>query len=75
VVENIYQKIGAENVLYDDRNVRAGEKFADADLIGIPYQVIVSEKNIESGKFEMKNRKTGEVKMLSESEIFEMLAN
>lgn len=75
VVENVYQKIGAENVLYDDRDVRAGEKFADADLIGIPYQVIVSEKNIESGKFEMKNRKTGEVKMLSESEIFEMLAN
>lgn len=75
VVENVYQKIGAENVLYDDRDVRAGEKFADADLIGIPYQVIVSEKNIESGKFEMKNRKTGEVKMLSEREIFEMLAN
>lgn len=75
VVENVYQKIGADNVLYDDRDVRAGEKFADADLIGVPYQVIVSEKNIESGKFEMKNRKTGEVKMLSESEIFEMLAN
>lgn len=75
VVENVYQKIGADNVLYDDRDVRAGEKFADADLIGVPYQVIVSEKNIESGKFEMKNRKTGEVKMLSEREIFEMLAN
>jgi prolyl-tRNA synthetase len=75
VAEKIYKQIGEENALYDDRNSRAGEKFADADLLGIPYQVVVSEKNIESGKFEMKNKKTGEVKMLSEGEIFEMLAN
>lgn len=71
--EKIYKKLGGENVLYDDRDLRAGEKFADADLLGMPYQVIVSEKNIASGKMELKNRKTGEVKMVSENEIENLL--
>lgn len=69
VAEKIYEKLGKENTLYDDREARAGEKFADADLIGIPYQIIVSEKNLEAGKLEFKNRLTGEVKMISEDEL------
>lgn len=69
MAEKVYEKIGAENILYDDRDLRAGEKFADADLLGIPYQIIVSEKNMTSGKLELKNRKTGEIKMISEEEI------
>lgn len=48
-------------VLYDDRDVRAGEKFADSDLIGIPLRVIVSKKGIEKGEFECVRRATGEV--------------
>lgn len=48
-------------VLYDDRDVRAGEKFADSDLIGIPTRVIVSKKGIDAGSFECVVRKTGEV--------------
>ena len=48
-------------VLYDDRDARAGEKFADSDLIGIPLRVIVSKKGIEAGAFECVVRKTGEV--------------
>ncbi|KND48917.1 MAG: prolyl-tRNA synthetase [Parcubacteria bacterium C7867-005] len=52
-------------VLFDDRDVRAGEKFADADLIGIPTRVVVSEKTIESNMFETKDRATGEVKSFS----------
>lgn len=43
-------------VLYDDRDLRPGEKFADADLIGIPYRVVVSEKTCQAGKFELKPR-------------------
>lgn len=62
------QKKGIE-VLYDDRDVRPGEKFADSDLIGIPWRVVVSDKTIEAGKFELKERKTGEVKMIDEAEI------
>lgn len=67
--DRIYAKLGAENVLWDDRDLRAGEKFADADLLGIPFQIIISEKNIESKKIELKTRKTGEVKMLTEDEL------
>lgn len=67
--EKIYKEIGEANILYDDRDLRAGEKFADADLLGMPYQIIISEKNIASGKFELKNRKTGETKMVSREEI------
>ncbi|MFA6269960.1 MAG: aminoacyl--tRNA ligase-related protein [Candidatus Paceibacterota bacterium] len=67
--EKIYKKLGADNVLYDDRDLRAGEKFADAELLGMPTQIIVSEKNIASGKLEIKDRKTGEVKMILEDEI------
>lgn len=67
--EKIYKMAGEENALYDDRDLRAGEKFADADLLGMPYQIIVSEKNIAGGKLEIKNRKTGEVKMITEDEL------
>ena len=48
-------------VLYDDRDARAGEKFADSDLIGIPLRVIVSKKGIEAGSFECVKRSSGEV--------------
>lgn len=67
--EEIYKRLGEDNVLYDDRNLRAGEKFADADLLGMPYQIIVSEKNVDSGKIEIKKRQTGVISMLSIDEI------
>ncbi len=57
-------------VLYDDREVRAGEKFADSDLIGIPYRVVVSKKTKEEGKFEVVERRTGVVRMLTEAELY-----
>lgn len=57
-------------VLWDDRDLRAGEKFADSDLIGIPVRVVVSKKTIESGKFEVKVRATGEVSMADRDELF-----
>src|SRR3990167_7428198 len=56
-------------VLFDDRDTRAGEKFADADLIGIPYQVIVSERGEAEKTVEVKNRMTGETKIISEEEF------
>lgn len=57
-------------VLFDDRDTRAGEKFADSDLLGMPYRVVVSKKLKESGQFEVVTRKTGEIRMLSEEELF-----
>lgn len=57
-------------VLFDDRDARAGEKFADSDLLGMPYRVVVSKKLKELGQFEVVTRATGEVKMLTEEELF-----
>ena len=53
------------DVLYDDRNASVGEKLADADLIGIPWQIIVGHRNIEQGCVEVKNRKTGVLTTMS----------
>jgi prolyl-tRNA synthetase len=50
---------GAE-VLLDDRDARAGEKFADADLIGLPLRVTVGKKTLEDGAVDVRDRKTGE---------------
>ena len=58
------------DVLFDDRDARAGEKFADSDLIGIPYRVVVSKKSKEEGKFEVVTRATGEVRYLNEEELY-----
>jgi prolyl-tRNA synthetase len=53
---------GRDNILYDDRDVSAGVKFADAELMGIPTALIVSDKTIEKGEdvVEIKDRKTGD---------------
>jgi prolyl-tRNA synthetase len=59
------------DVLYDDRDERAGTKFAEMDLIGLPWQVIVGEKALESGLVELKHRKTGKVTPVAVSKIGE----
>ncbi len=56
-------------VLYDDRDARAGEKFADSDLMGIPTRVVVSKKTLERGMVEKVDRKTGAVELVDESEL------
>jgi prolyl-tRNA synthetase len=56
-------------VLWDDRDVRAGEKFADSDLIGIPLRVVVSEKTLAAGKFECVDRQSGKAEHKSLSEL------
>lgn len=59
-LEGKLSMLGVE-VLYDDRvDVRAGEKFADADLIGLPLRVVVSEKTMAAGSFEVKGRRDSE---------------
>jgi prolyl-tRNA synthetase len=61
-------KAGVE-VLYDDRDMSAGAKFGDSDLIGIPTRVVISEKTLEKDSVEVKDRVSGEVKMMPLSEI------
>lgn len=57
--EEIYSKY-EDITLYDDRDESAGIKFNDADLIGIPMQIIIGNKNLQNGEVEVKYRKTGE---------------
>ncbi len=56
-------------VLFDDREKSAGEKFADADLIGIPHQIIVSDRGLSGGEVELKDRSTGKVSLVNEADI------
>jgi len=63
------------HVLYDDRDARAGEKFADSDLLGMPYRVVIGKKTKEEGKFEVVERKTGEVTLLTEEELHQKFIN
>ena len=60
--DEFYQKLRQANVevLYDDRDIRTGAKFADMDLIGLPWQIIISPRSIAAGQCEVKNRRTGE---------------
>jgi len=71
--DGIYSSLVRQNVevLYDDRDARPGEKFADSDLIGIPYRVVVSRKTKTEGKFEVVERHTGEISYLTETELYD----
>ncbi len=60
-------------VLYDERDVSAGTKFADADLIGIPYRIVISDKSLEKGGFEFKKRNETEAKIITEEELIDLL--
>ncbi|MBX2866929.1 prolyl-tRNA synthetase [Candidatus Kaiserbacteria bacterium] len=69
----IYSALTARGVevLYDDRDLRPGEKFAESDLLGMPYRVVVSRRTKEEGQFEVVTRVTGETRMLSEEELLQ----
>ncbi|MCM8782143.1 MAG: proline--tRNA ligase [Candidatus Omnitrophica bacterium] len=69
---NNLEKKGIE-VLLDDRNERAGIKFKDADLIGIPYQIIVSDRHIDNGQIEIKERKVGNRVVVKAEEVLSYL--
>jgi prolyl-tRNA synthetase len=57
----------------DNREARAGEKFNDSDLIGIPLRIVVSDKGLEKGEFEIKQRKDGKIFGLKEKEILDFV--
>lgn len=61
------------SVLYDDRDVRPGEKFADSDLLGIPYRVVVSAKTVAAKQYEIKQRTSETASMISEIELKQLL--
>jgi prolyl-tRNA synthetase len=61
-------------VLYDDRDVRPGEKFADSELMGIPYRVTVSDRHLSDDLYEFTERKTGETNLLTLDEVLAKLS-
>ena len=73
VSEELYAKLSAAglDVLYDDTDQRAGAKFATADLIGLPWQVIVGPRGVAAGEVELKNRATGERETMPLTSLFE----
>jgi len=71
VAERLYADLQTANVevLYDDRDERAGVKFNDADLIGIPMRLTVSKRSLEAGGVELKLRRSPERTVISQDEI------
>lgn len=72
----IYEQLSASGieVLYDDRDERAGEKFADSDLYGIPYRVTIGKRSLESGMAEVRKRATGETEEIAIEKIADHFA-
>lgn len=75
--ENLYHALTGKGfaVLLDDRDERAGVKFKDADLIGIPMHIILGEKNLKEGFVEIKDRRTQEVMKVKIDEVVERAIN
>ena len=72
-IYELLEQHGVE-VLYDDRDVRAGEKFADADLVGIAHRLVVSEKTVAEGSAELSERRgSGGGVLIPESALIERI--
>ena len=71
----LYDELTAKGVevIYDDRDERPGTKFADAELMGIPYRVTVSDRLLSDQKFELTSRATGETALLTRDELLAKL--
>jgi prolyl-tRNA synthetase len=76
--EKLYTDCQKENIeiIYDERQDKtAGEKFADADLLGIPYRIVVSEKTLAKNSVELKERAKDSVKLIKVKELIKILKN
>lgn len=76
--EKLYGELNEKNieVLFDDReDLTAGEKFADADLIGIPYRVVVSKRSLSEGGYEIKKRTLEVGKIVNKEQMLSELKN
>jgi prolyl-tRNA synthetase len=73
---DLYAKLenAGKDVLYDDRDERPGAKFATADVVGIPWQVVIGPRGLEKGVVEVKNRKTGVKEELSADAVVNRFA-
>lgn len=74
--DNLYTELKSKGieVLYDDREVHPGKKFADSELIGIPYRITVSDRMIESNTYEFVERKNGIKNQLTHEQLLDKLS-
>lgn len=73
IAEDLHNK-APEQIIFDDRvDKRNGEKFADADLLGIPYRVVISDKTLANNEVEIKSRTSDEIKLLPLTEFIDTL--
>lgn len=73
--DKLYTELNKKNieVLFDDRtDISAGEKFADSDLLGMPYRIVVSERSLKENGFEIKKRNEEKGKIINAEELFEL---
>ncbi len=75
LADNIYNHLTRSGVavLYDDRDVRPGQKFADADLLGIPHRVVISDKTLAAEKIEYKQRTSQDSELISQDKLMQIL--
>ena len=73
--DSLYDELRAlgVEVLYDDRDARPGDKFADSELLGIPYRVTISDRSVEAGQYEYTVRNSGETSLLTREQIIDTL--
>ncbi len=74
--DSVYEQLTAAGieVLYDDRDERPGSKFADAELMGIPQRLVISDRGIEAGEYELTDRVTGETRGVKPEMLIDELA-
>lgn len=73
--DKLYDSLQAQgvDVYYDDRDERPGTKFADAELMGMPWRVTVSDRGVEAGTYELTERANGQTAMLTHGELLAKL--
>lgn len=73
--EDLYKSLKEEGieVIFDDRDERPGEKFADADLLGIPFRIVVSEKTLSESKYELKKRTEKDGRLVDRETLWSLL--
>lgn len=71
IAEKMYADLQAAgvDVLFDDRKERPGVMFNDMELLGVPHQIVIGERNLDEGNVEYKNRRTGEKQMLAIDDV------
>ncbi|MEC9206747.1 MAG: His/Gly/Thr/Pro-type tRNA ligase C-terminal domain-containing protein, partial [Pseudomonadota bacterium] len=74
--DNLYEKLNLAglDVLYEDRDERPGTKFADMDLIGVPWQIVVGPRGVKNGVVELKSRASGKREETSSEAVLARLA-